>query len=213
MSLAYQHDTELHQDTQHRQDGQTIARVSWQARFVSDPYLLWLARRTHLCVESFDELCDGSSLSELSSDPESEEDSIAAAQTEAKVRHPVPLDFDAKLICIDKQPLTDIMKDHRREISFKGSYKRLDIMCTCVVPSINNSYFDDMNWYEWEMSDNLLPCRSMATYINYFRSKRNAALNDIIGDTSDQSVWFFIKPYYEKGTLANYSLSKQCQGK
>lgn len=126
--------------------------------------------------------------------------------------HPFPLDLDTTLIRIDKQPLTDTMKDHRREISFKGSYKRLDIMCTCVVPSLNDSYFDDMNRHEWDMSDALLPCRSMATYINRFRSKRNAALNDVIGDTSEQPVWFFIKPYYEKGTLASYRLSKQRQG-
>ncbi|KAK4510877.1 uncharacterized protein ATC70_005312 [Mucor velutinosus] len=164
--------------------------------------------------EISDELCDDtSSLSDLSSDPECEEkDLITTAELEARVNHPFPLEFDPQFIHIDKQPLMDKMKVHSREITFKGSYKRLDIMCTCVVPSIGDSYFEDMNRYEWEMSENLLPCRGMATHINQFRSKRNAALNEIIGDESDQAVWFFIKPYYEKGTLANYRLSKRYQG-
>ncbi|KAL9550271.1 hypothetical protein MBANPS3_004795 [Mucor bainieri] len=164
--------------------------------------------------EIFDELCDGtSSLSELSSDPEAEEkDLLAEAQLQAEVSHPFPLDFDIKSISINTPPVMDKMKDHRREISFKGSYKQLDIMCTCVVPSLNSSYFDDMNRYEWQMSDHLLPCRGMATYINHFRSKRNAALNEMIDDGSDQAVSFFIKPYYEKGTLASYRLSKRSRG-
>ncbi|GAN01164.1 hypothetical protein MAM1_0005d00595 [Mucor ambiguus] len=164
--------------------------------------------------EIFDAMCDGtSSLSELSSDSEGEEkDLITAAQLEFDVNHPFTLELDTKFMRIDKRLVTDKMKDHSREISFKGSYKHLDIMFTCVVPSINDSYFDDMNRYEWKMSDCLLPCRSMATCISHFRSKRNAVLNEIIGDTSDQAVWFFIKPYHEKGTLANYRLSKRRQG-
>ncbi|KAL7329381.1 hypothetical protein PS15p_207491 [Mucor circinelloides] len=161
--------------------------------------------------EIFDMLCDDtSSLSELSSDPEGEDkDQRPIRKPPSKEDHRFSLGFDTKLIRIDTQPLIDKMQDHRREITLKGNYKQLDITCTCVVPSINSSYFDEMNRYEWAMSDYLLPCRSMATYINHFKSKRNAVLNEIIGDESDQPVWFFIKPYYKKGTLADYKLSKR----
>lgn len=170
---------------------------------------------TESCVEIFDMLCDDtSSLSELSSDPEGEDkDQRPIRKPPSKEDHRFSLGFDTKLIRIDTQPLIDKMQDHRREITLKGNYKQLDITCTCVVPSINSSYFDEMNRYEWAMSDYLLPCRSMATYINHFKSKRNAVLNEIIGDESDQPVWFFIKPYYKKGTLADYKLSKRHSSK
>lgn len=176
---------------------------------------MWWCVLIYSHLEILDELCDGTStLSELSSNSESEDkDVLSEATLELELTRSFPLDFDAKFIRIDKQPVMDKMLDHSREISFKGSYKRLDIMCTCVVPSLNDSFFEEMNRYQWKMSDNLLPCRSMATHIHHFKSKSSAAFSEIIGDTLDQTVWFFIKPYYERGTLANYRLSKRRQGK
>lgn len=164
-------------------------------------------------IETFDMLCSSSSsLSELSSEPENGQEQHQTIK-HIELERFFPLKFDAKNANIDARPLSDKMSNYSREITFKGIYKKIDILCTCVIPSNNAKCFDIMNKHEWKISERLMPCRYMATYINRFRTIRNSFINGIIEDESNSSVWYFVKPYYEKGTLAKYLMDKRNQSK
>lgn len=164
-------------------------------------------------TEAFDMLCSSSSsLSELSSEPENGQEQTQATRL-IELQQVFPLKFDAKDANIDTRSFSDKMSNYSREITFKGIYKKINVLCTCVIPSNNIKYFDDMNKHEWKISERLMPCRYMATYINHFKADRNSLINGIIGNKSNGSAWYYVKPYYEKGTLAEYLMAKRNQSK
>ncbi|CEP18381.1 hypothetical protein [Parasitella parasitica] len=140
------------------------------------------------------------SLSELSDNPEAEKDlpQTTTLTNKEYLQQIFPLDFDINKAVINTVPLTDRLGDHSHEITYKGYYRTLGFACTCVKPSKGTNCFDEMIQYEWEMSEKLMPCRNMATYITRYKAKQ-------------PSTWFFIKPYYPRGSLAQYWMGNRTQ--
>ncbi|KAI8644671.1 hypothetical protein BD408DRAFT_430400 [Parasitella parasitica] len=166
---------------------------------------LYKDRLNLLEAEGDNMICDGdSALSELSDDLEAEEDhhQKAALTCAEYLQQMFPLTFDIDKAIISTVPLTDKISVHSREVTYKGYYKTLGIVCACVTPLNKVDYFDEMNQHEWEMSEQLMPCRNMATCITHFKANQL---------TTKNSFWYFIKPYYPKGTLTQYWMNNRIQ--
>jgi hypothetical protein len=128
-----------------------------------------------------------------------------------------PLRVKKEDIKIHKTPIVDT-ETIAREITFVAKYNRLNIICVAIIPAKRpctdqTDLVEPRNEYEWEMSNTLSICRNMATYIDYFIMSPGEMNVKYLKDLPNHPARFFIKPYYEYGTLRAYLNGKAKKGK
>lgn len=112
------------------------------------------------------------------------------------------------------KPILDI-KTNAREITFIANYKKLKVICASII-NVERTHkakmIETRTEHEWKMSNTLGICRNMATYIDRFKMRPSELNVEYLKDIPSDPVWFFIKPYYEYGTLRNYLDDKTKKG-
>lgn len=100
-----------------------------------------------------------------------------------------------------------------REITFSAVYRKLKVICVGIFNGKASTrtalFIEGRHQYEWDMSNALSICRSVATYIDYIEMSPNE-MN--IKYLSNEPVGFFIKPYYQNGILRTYMNDKAKRG-